>query len=248
MIRVCRLRNPRVGTWSSSEPDSLAPLNFGLPARPTVVPTAAPLPATAPVIPPAPAAADPPSAVCCCCINLMAGSVKRGLVGNDSWPTFKPSPKINWSVFSQSQHCHLNRVDWCVLTWLLLGLVMGVLVDGEWWGIPASREGPGCWLGCCRWPLRVRPWWRRDSWRVPSATTAYSPTDWERSGDRSSRRTRSDNSPPRRVARMESIRNPATQSKIIIIYPTSNNKRKRKNEEFSTSAAAQRNKKDIPLS
>lgn len=110
-----------------------------------------------------------------------------------------------------------------------------MLVDEEWWGIPASREGLGCWLGCCRWPLKVRPWWRRDSWRVPSATTAYSPTDWERSGDRSSRRTRSDNSPPRRVARMESIRNPATQSKIIIILRPTKGKRKRKNEETSTS-------------
>ena len=138
MMRVCRLRNPRVGTWSSSEPDSLAPLNFGLPARPTRSVATDVAAAAAPVIPAAAvaAAADPSFPVGW--INLMAGSIKRGLEGNDNWPTWKNkilknqscsvklSSPIQWFVclFYKQQGIETFILTFLVIVWC------GRLVEG----------------------------------------------------------------------------------------------------------------------
>lgn len=80
MMRVCRLRKPRVGTWSSSEPDSLL-LNLGLPPRPRSDATAAVAPAIVVTAPDGSLG----------CNSFIADSVtsgSRGLEGKDSVPTY----------------------------------------------------------------------------------------------------------------------------------------------------------------
>ena len=155
MIRVWRLRKPRVGTWSSSEPDSFLP-NLGLMGRPVRS-----IPATV-----APNAAVIPVGSVLGWFNFMPDDesmapASRGLDGKDSWPTYHFIFAIKKSKIRKDQpFC----MDWnlkCWLFFLMNGNIGWLVIVVEWrdcpfmeWGwslscfnmtLPVNRED----LGCC---------------------------------------------------------------------------------------------------
>lgn len=83
MIRVWRLRNPRVGTWSSSEKDSAALRNLGPATAVTTLRVVDEAPATIGAARSDGELAPSLGGPCCC----WPASWSRGLGGSDSWPT-----------------------------------------------------------------------------------------------------------------------------------------------------------------